>query len=110
MTDGLIVGVHYSDRGLCLSRRESLLGQERPKWFVFGKKRLSLGAAGAVTRVVSFLPTSPAFNLTGILPGRGRGGPWCGFECHAGRTGGGLGLRACRVRSRVSRSLLFLGQ
>ncbi len=54
MTDGLIVGIHDSDRGLCLSGRESLLSQERPKWFVFGKKILSLGAAGAVTRVVSF--------------------------------------------------------
>ncbi len=93
MTDGLIVGIHDSDRGLCLSGRESLLSQERPTWFVFGKKGLSPGAAGAVTRVVSFLPTSPAFNLTGILPGRGRGGLCCGFECHAGRTRGRLGGR-----------------
>ena len=94
VTDGLIVCVHYSNRGLCLSRRESLLGQERPEWFVFGKKGLSLGAAGAVTRVVSFLPTSPAFNFTGIFPGRGRGGPCSGFECHAGRTRGRLIERA----------------
>ena len=94
MTDGLIVGVHYSNRGLCLSRRESLLGQERPKWLVFGKKGLSLVAAGAVTRVVSFLPTSPAFNLTGISSRRGRGGSCSGFGCHAGGTRGRLVERA----------------
>ena len=67
MTDGLIVGIHDSNRSLCLSGRESLLGQERSKGFVFREKGLSPGAARAVTRVVSFLATSPAVNLTRII-------------------------------------------
>jgi hypothetical protein len=80
VTDGLIVGIHDSDRGLCLSGRESLLSQERPKWFIFGKKRLSLVAAGAVTGVVSFLPASPTLNLTGSFLGFAEEDPDAGLN------------------------------
>ncbi len=67
MTDGLIVSIHDSNRSLCLSGRESLLGQERSKGFVFRKKGLSLGAARAIPRIVSFLAASPAASLGSFL-------------------------------------------
>jgi hypothetical protein len=48
VTNGLIVRVHNSYRSLGLGGRESLLSQQRSKWFVFRQEGLSLGIARAI--------------------------------------------------------------